>query len=99
MSIFSLIALSILLVVIFWCLHLYSVRRAKYLVRQELESHFEYLGDKQRIESAETYQYKDTKEALLDPQSAISPDSIKPNKNVRIEPSITHDQGRWATSN
>jgi len=100
MSIATVIISAVILVALFWILYIYSVGRARYLVRLELESLSENMArDEQTIDVFGTNQPADTNEVVINTQSATATTSHQPNQNVRIKPSIAPGIGRWITSN
>jgi len=95
MSIANVIISAVILVAIFWILYIYSVRRARYLVRLELESLSANMAEEeQRIDVVGTYQSRDTNGVSINPQAATAIKSHQINPSVRIKPSIAIGVGR-----
>lgn len=100
MSIATVIISAVILVALFWILYIYSVGRARYLVRLELESLSENTAkDEQAIDGIGINQPGDTNEVSINTQSATATTSHQTNQNVRMKPSIAPGVGRWITSN
>ena len=80
---------AVSVIAVFWMLHIYAVRRARYLVKIELESFSEKMAEREELaESESTFQDKDTFKNSPKKQAArgIKPRPI--NQNDRTVPSM-----------
>jgi len=95
MSIATVIISAVSLVALFWILHIYAVRRARYLVGLELESVSENITEQeQSIDVVDIYQPRDTNEVSINTQADSAIKSHQINQNFRIKPSIAAGDSR-----
>lgn len=95
MDIANVIISTIVIVAIFWVLYIYSVRRAQYLVQQELESLQENNAEKEKASVVvATEQPEGRTYASTIKRSKPVAKSDQKNQNFRINPSIALGTGR-----
>jgi hypothetical protein len=95
MSIATVIISAVSLVALFWILYIYSVRRARYLVRLELESFSENMAEEeQTIDVVGIYQPIDANRVSINTQAASAIKSHQVDQNVQIKPSVAAGVGR-----
>ena len=95
MDMASVIISTVVIVAIFWVLYIYSVRRARYLVQQELESLQDNMAEKEKASAVVVAKRPDGgtgASAIKRSKSVAKPD--QENQNFRINPSIALGTGR-----
>ena len=95
MDIANVIISTVVIVAIFWVLYIYSVRRARYLVQQELESLQESMAEKEKASVVVATEQPETRtDASTIKRSKSVVKSDQKNQHFRINPSIALGTGR-----
>ena len=95
MSFVTTIIPAVSVVALFWILHVYAVRRARYLVRIELESFSENMAEKEEVvDSINTSQVKDAKKVSPKKQTAGGVKSHQIHPNDQTAPSMAMGTAR-----
>jgi hypothetical protein len=100
MNFFTIIISLVAFITIGFVLYIYSVHRARFLVRQQLESISKNIAEDEKIKDVEyTHHNVGTVKNSEDTQAD---DKIKPYKerpNIQEKPLIPSNKRRWATLN
>ena len=100
MSIVTVIISAIVVVAIFWALHIYAVRRARFLVGLPLGY---FPGQKsegaQTIHAVSAYQMVDTVKDSKNTQDSAKIDSYGEKRKIREKSPIFSNEKRWEIPN
>ena len=100
MSIITVIISAAMVVAIFWVLHIYAARRARFLVRQQLGFFPEKKSeDAKMIHAVSVYQEVDTAKDSQNTQDSTKIESYRERRKIREKPPILSNEKRWAVTN
>ena len=100
MSIVTVIISAIIVVAIFWVLHIYAVRRARFLVRLQLGSFPEQKSeDAKMIHAVRAHQMVDTTNDSKNTQDSTKIESYRERRKIREKSPILSNEKRWAIPN
>ena len=100
MTIFTVIVSAIIIVALFWILYIYSVHRARFLVRQQLGVLPEKKSeDAKRFNALPAYQMADTTKDSKNTKSNTKIESFIGKRKIRRRPTIPSDEKILAIPN
>ena len=100
MSIVTVIISAVMVVAIFWVLHIYAARRARFLVRLQLGLYSEKKSENAKmIHAVSAYQDVNTAKDSKNTQDSTKIESNRERRNIREKSPILSNEKRWAITN